>query len=379
MSEKHKVLVVDDSPNILNAFKRQFRKQYQIYTAENGKEALSILNKEKDLSVIVSDMQMPGMNGAELLAKFKKHSPDTIRILLTGQANLDSAISAINEGQIYRFLTKPCSMKQLSETLEASINYFNLLKSEKELLERTLKGSVSLLIELMNLLSPTSFSHSQHIKQIIKHLANRLELSNSWEFEIAAMLSGIGAITLPQNLLEKHVENQPLSPQESRLIIQAPHRGAELLQHIPRLENVAQMIKHQRFIFRLKERPQDLKGRQRWLLGGHMIRVALEFDKLLVRGWSVDEAIASLQSRSEGYSQEIVQHLIDSPVYTERTRMELPLQSLRIGMVLDQDIFDKEDQLILAKGYQLTQTTILRLQTYAGNKHKIREPVHVLV
>lgn len=180
MTELRKILVVDDAKNILSSMKRQFRKQYEIHTAEEGKEALSILDSRGPFCVVISDMQMPGMNGAELLTQIKKKSPDTIRMLLTGQADLDAAISAVNDGQIYRFLTKPCPMTTLSESLEDCVRLHDAQRNERELLERTLKGSISLLVELMNLISPTDFCQANRVKHTVKFLSQKLALSNRW-------------------------------------------------------------------------------------------------------------------------------------------------------------------------------------------------------
>ena len=131
MTIPEKILFVDDEQDILSSFKRQFRKKADIHTAISGQEALDLMDKEDEFAVIISDMRMPNMDGAEFLEKAKNKSPNTVRILLTGQTDLNSAISAVNQGQIYRFLSKPCPQEDLQNTLKNAVRQYRLINTEK--------------------------------------------------------------------------------------------------------------------------------------------------------------------------------------------------------------------------------------------------------
>ena len=139
------ILFVDDELRILQAFERQLRKRFSIRTAESAQEALKILEVDGPCAVIVSDMWMPGMDGIELLARVKNLYPDTVRIMLTGNADQETAIEAVNCGQIFRFLTKPIPPEALTNSLDLAIREYRLITAEKELLSQTLKGSVNVL------------------------------------------------------------------------------------------------------------------------------------------------------------------------------------------------------------------------------------------
>ena len=108
-----RVLFVDDEPNVLDSIRRQLRKSCEILTATSGVEALALLKDTGPVALVISDMRMPGMSGAELLAKIRDLYPDTVRMILSGQADLESTISAVNEGHVFRFLTKPCVSPQV--------------------------------------------------------------------------------------------------------------------------------------------------------------------------------------------------------------------------------------------------------------------------
>ncbi len=127
------VLVVDDDPTILAVLKRQLARTYRVLTASSGQEALAVLEEEQ-LQVVVSDYAMPGMTGVELLATTKERWPNTTRILLTGEGSLDIAIEAINKGEVYRFLRKPCNPRILEQALRQGIELYELLRESRRLL-----------------------------------------------------------------------------------------------------------------------------------------------------------------------------------------------------------------------------------------------------
>ncbi len=237
MSEK--VLFVDDDPNVLAAYTRILRRQFTLETALGGEEGLEAIESQGPFAVVVADMRMPGMDGIQFLAHVKERAPDTVRIMLTGNADLQTAIDAVNEGNIFRFLVKPCPSETLSHALRAAIEQYHLVTAERELLEKTLTGSVRLLTELLSMVNPAAFSQASRLRRYVRHIAVQLRLPNAWQFEVAAMLSQIGAITLPRQLFEKVQNQQPLTGEERRMYASHPAIGARLLANIPRLESIA--------------------------------------------------------------------------------------------------------------------------------------------
>jgi DNA-binding NtrC family response regulator len=116
-ADRPRLLFVDDEQRVLNSMRIMFRRQFDLYLASHGAEALDIV-KSKDIDVIVADHRMPKMTGVEVLSKVRTMSPRTVRILLTGYADLDAVEGSINDSEVFRFLTKPCAPKQLRETIE---------------------------------------------------------------------------------------------------------------------------------------------------------------------------------------------------------------------------------------------------------------------
>jgi two-component system, probable response regulator PhcQ len=133
--EKSKLLLVDDEPNLTSALVRSLdRTQFQIFTADSAQQGLMIL-AGNDIDVVVSDERMPGMTGSQFLAEVRKQWPNTIRMILSGQADLEAAVRAINEGEVYRFLLKPCHPKELQMTILQGLQHKKLVAQSRRLLQ----------------------------------------------------------------------------------------------------------------------------------------------------------------------------------------------------------------------------------------------------
>ena len=190
MSEK--ILFVDDDPNLLAAYQRGLRKQFEIETAQGGEEAITRIKVAGPFAVLVSDLRMPGMDGVRLLGQIRQLAPDTVRILLTGNGDLEGAIAAVNEGNIFRFLTKPCAPDALATALGAALAQYRLVTSERDLLQNTLRGSVRVLIDVLALVNPAAFGRAQRVRRLARRLIAEIKLPSDWQLEIAVMLSQLG-------------------------------------------------------------------------------------------------------------------------------------------------------------------------------------------
>ena len=154
------------------------------------------------------------MNGTQFLSRVRESAPETVRMMLTGQADLHTAMHAVNEGAIFRFLTKPCPPEALGHALEAGLAQYRLVHAEKELLEQTLTGSLKALSDVLSLVNPEAFGRASRLKRYVTGLAHHMGLSDVWRLEIAASLSQIGCVILPDTILQKISKGEPLSPNE---------------------------------------------------------------------------------------------------------------------------------------------------------------------
>ena len=149
-----KVLCVDDEPQVLEGLALHLRRSYDVVTATSGAAALDVLGKDGVTAVIISDMRMPAMDGAAFLSRARQLVPDATRILLTGQSSLAAAIGAVNDGHIFRFLTKPCAPPALMAAVGDGAEQHRLVRAEKVLLEQTLHGSIKAMTDILALANP---------------------------------------------------------------------------------------------------------------------------------------------------------------------------------------------------------------------------------
>ena len=237
-----RIVCVDDEPRILKGLRRRLGRDYDVSIAESGAEALRLMRTTEPFQVVVSDMRMPGMTGAEFLAVARTEFPDTVRILLTGQSDLDDAIAAVNEGNIFRFLNKPCPPEVLMPALADATEHYRLIQAERELLEGTVRGSVTLLTEILGIKDPVAFNRGTRLRDHVRALAAELEVEGAWDLEVAAMLSQIGYAVVPSDIVARARAGAALSDSEQQLYDSHTKVASELLANIPRLEDVAGMI-----------------------------------------------------------------------------------------------------------------------------------------
>ncbi len=241
-SERLQVLCVDDEPAVLEGLEDTLHRGYHIVSAASGSAALERLRQEPRTAVIISDMRMPAMNGATFLSLARGIAPNAARILLTGQTDLDAAVSAINTGQIFRFLSKPCSPADLVAAVDAAAAHHRLITSEKILLEHTLRGSIKMLTNVLSLSNPTAFGRATRIKESAGSLAHAVGADSVWAVEVAAMLSQVAYVALPEAVAEKVYQGQRLSKDEQARVDSLPMLAERLISEIPRLDDIRAIL-----------------------------------------------------------------------------------------------------------------------------------------
>jgi len=375
-----RLLFVDDDQSLLAAYKRVLhRTPFEVITALGGEEGLKALAENGPFAVVLSDMRMPGMDGVAFLAKVKERAPDTVRVMLTGNADLRTAMDAVNEGSIFRFLTKPCAKDVLIDAMTAAARQYDLVTAESLLLEETLNASIKVLTDVLALVNPIAFGRAGRIRLYVQHIVAELGLPDAWRFQTAAMLSQIGWVTLPAETLEKLYAGVELSDEEQATLASHPEVAGRLLANIPRLEDVAHMIARQEEPFACHRAHDDVRHREIAALGGHVLKVALGFDRLITAGLSAEEAVDRLGGQHDQFDPEIVATLSTLHVRTASTRLAaVDVDGLDVGMILEQDVWSTRRQLLVTRGQEVTFPILERLRHWARGTG-VEEPIRVRV
>jgi response regulator RpfG family c-di-GMP phosphodiesterase len=361
-----KVMCVDDEPQVIEGLSLHLRREYAVTSAHSGPDGLTALKEKGPFAVVLSDMRMPGMDGATFLARVREQAPDTVRMLLTGNTDQQTAIAAVNDGQIFRFLAKPCPPEQLRAAFKAATEQHRLITAERVLLEQTLHGSIKTLVDVLSLTNPLSFGRAMRVKQHVSELADKLRLTERWQVEVAAMLSQLACITLPAETVEKLYYGQPLSEVEEESVSRLPTVTEQLLGNIPRLEAVrailAKAAKQYHHNDTLPSEPEKLLIAR----GANILKVVLDFDALQSQGNPVDLAIDTLRGRLQSYDTDTLEAfgaLRCSGTQKEEVR-ELPVAAIREGMVLAEDLKMSNGTLLAARGYEVTTSFVERARHF---------------
>ncbi len=361
-----RVLLVDDEAAVLDGLRRQLRGRAEVVTATSGAEALALLAAGPAYATVISDMRMSAMDGAELLRQIHERWPDTTRILLTGQADLHAAMAAVNEGRVFRFLLKPITPEELRAVVAAGARQHQLITAERELLEATLRGAVQALLDVLSVAHPPAFARATRVRRLVSQLVAVLDAPDAWQLEVAAMLSQLGAVSLPLETLERLNAGQALGTLDRGMLARIPRVTEHLLTEIPRLEPVRTAIRCQRLRYDgHNTSPRSPRGAD-IPLGARLLRLALDADALTSQGMRRDNVHRELSKDAGAYDPALLALL--APVLADRpsASRSVRIEDLRPGMVVAQDVLNDRGALLIGRGSEITSALVERLRNHAA-------------
>ena len=409
----NRILFVDDEENVLRSLKRLFMSEaYEVLTALSGGEGLAIL-KEIEVPVIVSDQRMPLMTGAEFLEKSRQLSPDAVRIILTGYADVEAAIGAINRGGAYRYVSKPWNDSDLLRVIKDAFEKYRLVRENQYLTELTTKQNEELKkwsVELelyvqQHTIDLTKQNKEQkklnlklkkNVSEILRSLSSLIELRNcsmrnhsnnvailstaiaeeigltAPEIEMistASQLHDIGMIGAPDIVLLKNVGE--LSPDEMTEYVKHPVRGQAAIDCIEDFRKPGILIRHHHEWYNGRGFPDGLKG-DNIPMGARIIAIADRFERILhdemqdidsalakVKSMLATQFDATLYTPLEKTARELFRS-IDRD--TDSIEVELQTKDLAPGMVISRDLITGTGLLLLRKGTVLSDKNIETLK-----------------
>ncbi|MDD5249818.1 MAG: response regulator [Rhodocyclaceae bacterium] len=405
------LLFVDDEAGILSSLRRLFRPHgYRILTAESGAEGLEVLGRE-EVDLVVSDMRMPNMDGAKFLRQVRAGWPSVVRLLLTGYADMASTIDAINQGEIYRYISKPWDDDEIIHTIKESLERKRLERENarlgeltrrqneelKELnagleqkvaartaevqqtlafleqahkeLKRGFMATVRVFSGLIELRHGKLAGHSRRVAELARGLAQRLGLDDAAAQDVlmAALLHDIGKIGLPDAVLDRPFNS--MSAEVRAEVMKHPVAGQMVILGVSQLKGAALLIRHHHENFDGSGYPDRLAGLA-IPLGARILTVTNDYDALQMgllvnRPLKPAEALTFILDNSGKRYDPQVAHVF-AAMLAESLKdeiVEVPMRpgSARPGMVLTRDLMHKDGYLLLAKGHHLDAGVIDQL------------------
>jgi len=419
---KPALLVVDDEKEVLNALNRALRKEFELYLFSDPVSALEFY-RDKPLPLVLSDMRMPVMDGAALLSQITEINPNSKRFLLTGHADINLTVAAVNEGKISHYFAKPwCNDELISElknafavyqsemhsikllqinkeknaklallnsSMELEVNKSNkklaLVSSKEAKNFARLKKTFNTFVNIYaNSIALHNEEHSQHNYRIASHARYIAEQQGcdkllSYQIYIAGLLYEAGKLALPQTLLKQTYDK--LNHHEQTLFDTFYQTGAELLADVDELSYVVEIIKHIPELYNGSGLPEHLSAED-IPLGSRIIAIVTYFDNLVIGrqapvAVSVTEAMQRLESLSKSrFDPQLVSlylvMLAEFPGGSKNGGLEYPidLMKLREGLILSQDVVNNSANALLTKGTVIEQTHIDKLKSISSEREE---------
>jgi putative two-component system response regulator len=376
--EKAKILIVDDTPENIQILMETLKSDYKIVAAVNGQKALELAEKHPVPDLILLDIMMPGMNGYEVCSRLKaqKATSKIPVIFVTAMGDVDDEARGFSLGAV-DYITKPITPGIVRARVKTHLGLKNAQQKLQALLNETLSGSIRVLIDILSLARPVAFKRSSQIRNLVKEMAERLGLNDIWRYELAALLSQIGCITMSNETLKKVNAGKELTDEEERTYLEYPVRGAEMISHIPNLETVADIISG--FM--------DDPGTENEfapdagdgvLIGRQLLRIAADYIHLTNSGETSQSVISRMNARYESYDADIVNVLRQILGLSEpkKSAIRVGAEQLAPGMILDQDVYSKDGSLLAVTETVLSPTVAKLLNEY-GRTGQIENPVRV--
>ena len=346
----------------MKGFKLNLRKDFEVHLATDGLEGLEVFKKENDFAVVLSDMRMPRMDGATMLAEIKKLNPEVVTVLLTGYTDFESAMAAVNEGNVFRMLSKPCPPEALIKVLNDAAAQHDLIKSKRILLDKTLRGAVDALAQSLSTAKPLFFGRAQRVRRLANELASMMNVANSWRVDVAAVFSQLAYISLPEAVSEDVYHKRKLETEVKEIVKRLPKETASIIDKIPGLEEVGEILNKIDVQHRFeKDDPDGLR------LTASILKVALDFDFYEEQGHARSIIVQTLLSRGHDYDPKVCECLSEILVVTEKTYKleELTIKELDVGMRLAQDLrLDEDGFLVASSGADVDRQLLKVIRNY---------------
>ena len=365
-----RILCVDDEPNVLAGYQRILRRAAEVIVAPSGAEALQ-LAAVKQPCLVMADRHMPGMDGIELLQRIGTAHPDMIRVMVTGANDQETAIAAINQGHIFRFLSKPVQPELLIRTVEDALKQWRLVHAERDLLERTLNGGVQVLVDILGLLDPGVSGNAEGLRADVRKLCQEVK-ADAWQVELAAMLASVGRVTLPPAVAAKAEKGAALDAVEADMVQRVPEVGSMLIANIPRLEEAARIILYQDKRFDGGGFPPDSTKGDTIPLGARILHLALQMRRHEQSGLDRQAAVAKLAADSGSVDPHLLQAAMRcwcgvaslQELKPHRIRTLQSWRQLSAGMELLTTLATKDGTVLLNIGQTITRAHLERFANF---------------
>lgn len=339
-------------------------KAFEVTVATTAKDGFLKLSKDQGARVVISDLRLPDVDGITFLAKVRSDFPKVVRILASGDEDFKALTGAVNLAHVYTILPRPCDPKVLRKAVVEAVKLYGKVRPDADALRDTMFGTVRMLVDILDLTHPVAVRRSKRIRRRARKVSEEVNAMTPQFMDMVVLLSNIGCVGLPAGLLKKIEKGASVSKEEQQIFLTHPSIAAHLLENIPRMGKIANVIRHQNTP--CSEKPP---------LGARVLKACIDLDHLQIKGMSADKGIEYMRGKPDVYDVKVVdalgKHLGDSG---KTVCNEISVAELKPGMVMQADMVTESGTVLLQKGDVLSDSSYQRINAFSDLLH-IKEPV----
>lgn len=359
-----RVLVVSAHPGFIEAARRALGNEFAVAAVETAKNCLRVLDARKDVQVVISDLALPDADGVKLLARLHRDYPKVMRILMVKDDDCETLARAIRCAHVYSTLSMRSSAEDLRTTVTEAVKTLQMLRSDAECMRDSMLGTVRMLVDILELTHPRAVRRSKRIRRRAQEVCTELNVMAPQSMDMVALLSNIGCVGLPSSLMRKLEQGVEMTPEERKRYRSHPSIAAHLLSNVPRMGQIAEIIRH-----------QNTPASKKPPLASCILKACIDLDQMQVGGVEPDKALEFMRNKPEVYSVEVLDvldRLLGKRKAAECNRLKV--SELEPGMIMQVDMTTEKGAILLHRGEVLSEASHLRIQAFADLLN-IVEPV----
>lgn len=385
-----RVLLIEDD-NQLRALETVLLEQlgHESVPCESAEEGFLQFEKEP-FEFIMLDMVLPGMSGLEFSRKIRQLPRGNEPYILAITSWDENQLGSILDAGANDYIQKPIDMNLFNIRIHIAEQSINNIRERvrmrrqmrdmvtNDIMQGTLQAFIRVITNVLSLMAPAVFGRCVRVAHIAKELAEKVNLQDNWELPAAAMLSQLGYVSIPQDIIAKAMDKSRLTTEDQQLLASHAAQGANLLEEVPRMEHIARIIAYQEKNYDGDGYPKDDVKGDDIPVESRILKIALDLDRLYSKEMPRDEAFQVLSSKTGWYDPTLLRIFSEAPSAEKGTVKRIWINQLEDGMIFMENVLSKTNALLVMKGHAVTPSIREQLSNFSKNFH-IQQPVEVQV
>lgn len=362
-SPRHRLLCVDDDPFALSLLQRALADGYDLVQARSGGDALAALQYGGPFAALITDYEMPGLDGNELLRQASRMDPLMARVLVSGAAGLDEVAVALNDQQIHTFIRKPFVLTELREATDRAVAQHLQQTAERDVLQQTLHGAVRAIVGVLAISCPAAYGRGVRLQRLAADLAAAVNAPDRWVIETAALLQPLPLMTLSNSLVQRYLGGERLDAVEQAQVDHLPDITGRILHSIPRLDALRDALRLATVRFDGLGTPALPRGHA-LPMGARILRIVESFDTLESLGHSPEDTMRIMHGERGSFDPALLRAFEETTSYlgAGMETTELRLADVTIGMVFAEHVRTSTGVVLIARGQDVTPALMARIR-----------------